>query len=401
MTFTPSTVAKILDARGISHEDASKAAGMSLKKLRATLSGENIPTRNQIVNLAARLAVPPYAFFAENYEVPTSPIIDFRASMPASMKYGNDAARFSHIFKIRDFLASLYIRLGIETANELFSIDLDENPEQFARAVESMLDLGNIRQKSKDKPEFFRSFRSAVESLGIYVIQDHNMSINIDGFALYHETSSSNLIYINTLKRNSGAKSFTLAHELAHIFGKRSAISNNYQYDNAVEAYANEFAASLLIPRDELLYLIETKKYFFNSYDVAKNSAERLSEYFKCSISAMFVRLNRLGFCKSEYVKNFLSGFGKSSFLDTEKAPVFGPKDGPKPGVVDLAFFGTRATQILALALQSGRTTKYEIFENTGLPKKRIESLVQLAIERNIIEPNETKQIEKENGFYT
>lgn len=384
MPFQPSTVKKIIEARGLSQDEVSKASGMSLKKVHATLNGDNIPTKAQIVNLAGRLAVPPYAFFARAFTIPPSPIVDFRAAKPESLKYGRDASKFEYIFALRDFLAELYTRLDLDAPEELFSSEPDENPEQFAKAVDAALNIKSVREKSDTKSDFYRNFRKRIEEIGIFVIQDHNISAKIDGFALHHNSFTSNLIFVNSLKRNHAAKSFTLAHELAHIFGKRSAISNNYEYDNDVESYANEFAASLLIPREELIEEISGGRYFFNSYDVTRQSAERLSEKFKCSISAMLVRLERLGYSKREYTKNFLSGFGKPEFLDSEKPQSFGPKDGPKPGVIDLAYLGPRAVSVIVTALERGATNKYEIFENTGLSKKRIEGLVTIATEREI-----------------
>lgn len=355
---------------------------MSVKRVLATLAGENIPTKNQIINLANRLAVPPHAFFTNKFTIAPSPIVDFRASKPESLKYGKDAGKFEYIFTLRDFLAELYSRIDLDAPDRLFSSEPDENPEQFAKAVETYLGLKKIREDTNTKSDFYRIFRQSVEKLGIFVIQDHNISAQIDGFALHHEQFTSNLIFVNTLKRNHGAKSFTHAHELAHIFGKRSAITNNYQYDNHVETYANEFAASLLIPREELIQELNTKKYFFNSYEVARQSAERLADKFKCSISAMLVRLQRLGYSKSEYTATFLSGFGKANFLDADKPQAFGPKDGPKPGVVDLAYLGPRAVSVIVTALERGLTSKYEVFENTGLSKKRIEGLIHVAAER-------------------
>lgn len=385
MSFYPITFKKIIDARGLTIDEVSKVAGMSIKKTNATLEGDNVPTRNQLINLSERLAVPPYAFFTNEYEIQTSPIVDFRASKPESLKYGKDAMRFEYIFKLRDYLAELYNRLDLDAPQELFSSEPDGNPEQFAKSVESIINLKKIRDESKDKTEFFRLFRKSVENLGVFVVQDHNISAKIDGFALHHENFTSNLIFINSSKRNTSAKSFTLAHELAHIFGKKSAISNNYEYDNDVEIYANEFAASLLIPREDLIDEMNRKKYYFTSFEVTKLSAVKLSEIFKCSVSAMFVRLERLGYSKHEYTRTFLGGFGKDNFLDADKPQMFGSKDGPKPGVVDLAYFGVRATQILVLSLQREVTTKYEIFENTGLSKKRIEGLIAVSNERQLL----------------
>lgn len=376
MTFHHTTLRKILDARGISPRSIATVSGMSVNKLESTLQGDNLPTKNQIVKLAERLAVPPHAFFMENYEIKSTPIVDFRASKPESLKYGRDASKFEYIFKLRNFLSDLYLRMDLHPPQELYASDPDENPEQFARSVENYLNLRVIRKNANDKSDFYQKFRDRVEDLGIFIIQDHNIDASIDGFALYHDKFTSNLIFVNSLKRNQAAKSFTIAHELAHIFGKRSAISNNYQYDNVVEAYANEFAASLLLPREELINEIEEKKYMFIDYNTTKYSAQKISETFKCSVSAVFIRLEKLGITKSEHTRRFLSGFGKGNFADSEKPQKFGSKAGPKPGVIDKAFLGSRATRIIVQALKGGFTSKYEIFDNTGLPKKRIDGLV-------------------------
>ena len=385
MTFRPSTFKKIIDARGLNEAEASSAASMSQKKLAATLAGENTPTKIQIFNLAERLAVPAFAFFMENYDLPDSEIIDFRAAKPVALKYGKDTHRFVHIIKIRDFLAELHKRLDWAAPENLFSIQLDDNPEQLAAAVGGLLNMNSLREKAKDKADFFKLFRKSVEDLGLYVIQDHNFSPEIDGFAIYYNNFSSNLIFINSSKRNHGAKSFTLAHELSHIFGKRSAISNNYQFDNNVEIFANDFAASLLIPRDQLIEIIDKQKMSFINEEWSIKSATKLSEHFNTSVSAMLVRLTKFGYVKQVYTSKFISGFGSKGFADAIKPESFGGKNGPAPGVIDLAYLGRRAVGVIASALEAGLTTKYEIFEYTGFSKKRIDGLMSIAKEKELV----------------
>jgi len=358
---------------------------MSSKKLAETLSGENIPTKAQILKLAERLSVPAFAFFMEKYIIPPSEIIDFRASQHTSLKYGKDTHRFSAIVNLRNFLADLYSRLDWSPPEYLYELTLDENPEQSAAAVSQILGMQKIRQLSKDKAEFYKNFRLATESLGVFVVQDHNFSSDIDGFAIYHANFSSNLIFVNSAKRNHGAKSFTIAHELSHIFGKRSAITDNYHYDNDIEIFANEFAASLLIPRDELIEQIELRRSSFINYEWSIKSATKLSDHFKCSISAVLVRLAKFGYVKQDVPRQFIAGFGGKGFADGVKPEGHGGKNGPAPGVIDLAYLGARAVSVITSALEAKLTTPYEVFENTGLSKKRIEGLLTVAAERELI----------------
>lgn len=385
MPFESSTLQSIIDARGLSSKEAASVAAMSAKKLDDTLRGENVPSKIQILKLAEKLAVPAYAFFMKAYEVAPSEIIDFRADKPHSMKYGKDTQRFSSILSTRDFLAELYKRLGWDAPEHIYSINPEENPEQLAASVENVLDVKKLRETAETKAEFYKLLRKAVEDLGVYVIQDHNFSDNIDGFAVYHSSFTSNMIYVNSARRNHGARSFTIAHELSHIFGKRSAITNNYEYDNDIESFCNDFASALLIPRNDLIYEIENKKYSFIDYDWTIISAIKLSEYFKTSISAMLVRLAKLGYAPWAHQKKFSQGFGGSGFIDTIKPKTFGPKDGPPPGVVDLAYLGNRAVSVIASAVSANLTSHYEIFEHTGLSRKRIDGLIKVASEKMLI----------------
>ncbi len=103
-------------------------------------------------------------------------------------------------------------------------------------------------------------------------------------------------------------------------------ITNNYQYDNEIETFANDFAGSLLIPRDELIDVISQHKFHFFEYNLAVSSATRLSNIFKTSVSAMLVRLAKLGYVDGGYPRQFIVGLGKDNFLDLQKPPGGGGK---------------------------------------------------------------------------
>ncbi|MBW9090305.1 ImmA/IrrE family metallo-endopeptidase [Rhizobium wenxiniae] len=385
MTFYPDSLTNIIEARGLNIEAVASATGISHNTLRKSVESGHTPTKNQVFKLSHTLAVPAYAFFMEGFKISDPSITDFRSSTPKPMKFGRNSNHFVRVFELRNFLAELFIRLDLDPPQTLIAEQLDENPEQFAAAIGRILGIDSIRAESKTKKDFYRSFRDSVENLGVFTVQDHYFSDEIDGFALYHDNFSSNLIYINSSKRNHGVKSFTLAHELAHILGKRSAISDNYQRDNDVERFCNVFAASLLLPRDKLYAMVEKRKLTFGDYDSAINAAEAISQEFKTSISASLVRTAELGLSKWEYYQTFAKGFGSANFLDAIKPRGGGGSDeGPEPGIVDLAFLGRRAVSIITKGIQQKVTTEYEIFKRTGLSKKRIEGLIHISNKENL-----------------
>jgi transcriptional regulator with XRE-family HTH domain len=253
MPFNPQTTSRILESRGLDEEQLRDLTGIALTTIVGLLEGSKTPSGNQIAKLADRLAVPGYAFFLANFIPRPSPIIDFRTQDPEPLKYGPNAKSFKRYLQLHEFLKELSVRLNRKPAEEIIEIDMEQNPEQIAAAVRQQLGLKDAQATAENKKEFIRIFRKRIESYGIYVIQDHNISYDIDGFAVHDEDNIANFIMFNSKSRNSGAQTFTIAHELGHILSRRSAISNNYEYDNDFESYCNRFASVLLLPREDFL----------------------------------------------------------------------------------------------------------------------------------------------------
>lgn len=380
MPFYPSKLAYVIEARGVTPDEAAALGGISSSRFREALEGNRVPTVRQICRLSEALAVPYYAWFSKTFEVTDFPITDFRGTNPAPFKPGVHSKAISRNIRFREFYAELYSRLNLPAPDHLSSIELDENPEQAAQSVRFALALDEFQFTESSKKTFFNKLRSRIERLGIFVTQDHNISDQIDGFALFHKNFTANYIFVNSSKRNSGRKSFTIAHELAHIMGRRSAISDDYRSDNEVEKYCNRFAASLLLPRNAIIDFVETSGLALEDYDTAVESAKIISDHFKVSVSAALVRLYDVGMTKRNYFFEFIKGFGEDSHADSVKQTQGGgPADGPDQGVIATAHLGQRAGALFAAALDREVVTPLEIHERTGLSKARIMGMAQLA----------------------
>lgn len=379
--FFPSQLTSIMSSRGVTIKEAAALGGISLKRYSEVIEGTRIPSIKQVKRLAENLAVPYYAFFSETFVVEDVPIVDFRKSKPEKFRPGALSKSIFRNIRIQQYFAELYKRIDIAAPNEIGSIDMDENPEQMAQSIRFQLGLDEFQTSSISKKEFYRELRKRIQKLGVFVLQDHNISDEIDGFSLFHENFSANLIFLNSSKRNSGRRAFTLAHELAHILGKRSAISNDYESDNEVEHYCNQFAASLLIPRNLLSSFVEERNLDFSIYESAISSARIAAGHFKSSISAVLVRANQIGLSPQNYYFEFAKSFGEPDHLDTVRLEQQrgGPKEGPDQGLIAAAYLGERGAALIAKAIEGGQTTPLEVCEQIGLSKKRVEGLVRLA----------------------
>lgn len=126
-------------------------------------------------------------------------------------------------------------------------------------------------------------------------IQEENFEDNLSGVLLRNEK----VIAINK-SHSDRRKKFTIAHEIGHFIihtkldkffdgvYKREKI--NTTANNVHETQANEFAASLLMPKKELLKSIE-------EVNMGKiQSLSQLAEVYRVSEQAMSFRLLNLGF---------------------------------------------------------------------------------------------------------
>ncbi len=112
----------------------------------------------------------------------------------------------------------------------------------------------------------FDLLRRAAEGAGVFVLLKGNLGshhTNIDleafrGFALADEVAP--FIIIND-QDSKAAWSFTLIHELAHIWLGETGISGEYVGRNRVERFCNQVAGNFLLPAEELekLHLEDTE----------------------------------------------------------------------------------------------------------------------------------------------
>ena len=115
------------------------------------------------------------------------------------------------------------------------------------------------QKRSKDAAALFAALRSAAEAAGIYVlllgdVGSHHSDIGEDvfrGFALADELAP--FIVINDNDAGT-ARSFTLLHELVHVWLGASGISGPLRGipENVVERFCNDAASEFLLPRSAI-----------------------------------------------------------------------------------------------------------------------------------------------------
>ncbi|MGH3858577.1 ImmA/IrrE family metallo-endopeptidase [Actinokineospora sp.] len=241
------------------------------------------------------------------------------------------------------------------------------SPARAVSLIRSLLDFGSVRQASTWS-EALRRLIEQVERLGILVMVNGVVGTNTSrklnprefrGFALVDRLAP--LIFVNGADTKA-AQVFTVVHELAHIAGGVSGVSDSSLEDqvaNETERWCNEVAAELLVP------VIMIRDQYRPRVDLT-DELDRLARVFKVSTLVILRRLRDVGFVPQ-------SDYGR--LYETELARVMSFVE-ERSGSDGGNFYATQAVRVgrlfareLLTSTFEGRTTYREAFQMLGVRK--------------------------------
>jgi Zn-dependent peptidase ImmA (M78 family)/transcriptional regulator with XRE-family HTH domain len=268
--INPRILAWARESAGLSLEDAAARLGLNASqaitaadKLRELENGEKFPTRNQLAKFASVYRRPLITFYLSEPPLKASRGEDFRTlrfdvpprenakvdtllrdirarqEMVRSILEDEDAPRL-------DFVASVAMAHGVQHV-----------VESIAGKLEFRLDADARRNGTAD--DLFRELRIRAERIGVFVLlvgdlgsHHHTISERVfRGFAIADPIAP--FVVINDQDAKA-ARSFTLIHELAHIWLGQTGVSGMVEEDNTttpqgrVEQFCNDVAGKFLLP---------------------------------------------------------------------------------------------------------------------------------------------------------
>ena len=260
MSFNPEVFRWARETAGLDLDAAAHAVGVVAASLAAIERGEKDPSRTNLLNMAKAYRRSLLSLYA-----PTPPRRgdrgqDFR-TVVADRSVGAEAGLDA---MVRDIMA----RHGLVRA--ILQDDDDFKPLEFvgsfqtgvtvgglAEAIEKLLGVTRIQYRAKrTADDAFGLLREQSERAGIFVILAGNLgsyhsTISVEafrGFAIADNIAP--FIVINDGDARA-AWSFTLLHELAHLFIGASGVSAGSP-DMDIERLCNDVAAAFLLPRSDL-----------------------------------------------------------------------------------------------------------------------------------------------------
>ena len=258
-SINPARLAWCLADRGVSLEEFSSEAGISLSSLQRVMDGDAGLTFNQL-RKAADFFGRGTLFFLDSAPVDEAIVHTTQFRTLANQKPELSArlkALIERVEKQRAVYLSLREDLDEVGAPHYVPPNVDGlNAKDAANVVRNWLNLG--RQND------FDTYRSAIEHRGVLVFRSNGYNGKwqiakespILGFALFDESCP--VIVVKKLDWES-RQSFTLMHELGHLILQRASSIDDEQDLHSREGHereANAFAGYLLVP-DTLLATVD------------------------------------------------------------------------------------------------------------------------------------------------
>ena len=256
------------ETAGLTREEAARKlaiadtkTAMAVDRLRAMEDGERPPTRAMLSRMARQYHRPLVALYLSEPPGRANWGRDFRA--PSTDRSARDEAVLDALVRNVQARQGLLRSAMLDDDEHLAplrflgSATIDTPVTRVVADIGDTLGLQPAEFRAASNPdEAFRLLRSHTEHAGIFVLLlgnlgSHHTDLDVEvfrGFALVDDFAP--FVVINP-KDSAGARSFTLLHELAHLWLREPGVSAGDPTD-PVEVYCNRVASSFLLPDTEL-----------------------------------------------------------------------------------------------------------------------------------------------------
>ena len=266
--ITPDVLQWAIQRSGLSVEQIARNF-VDAGKLKSWQEGGSSPTLPQAERLADKLRIPLPVLLLDHRPAIELPIPDLRtidnATPPASPEFVDTV---NDVVVRQNWYREYVIANNGRALPFVGQFTPTDNVNLVARAIRTNLQVDErLRLRSRSWQDFLGKFIQRAESAGIVVMRnsvvrnDNTRRLSVQefrGFAISDLYAP--LVFINS-RDAKAAQTFTLAHELAHIWLGATGISNpdprrrRSELRVGLEQTCNEIAAELLVPKETFLRL--------------------------------------------------------------------------------------------------------------------------------------------------
>jgi Zn-dependent peptidase ImmA (M78 family)/transcriptional regulator with XRE-family HTH domain len=280
------------------------------------------------------------------------------------------------------------VRARQQMLREILAEDDDARPLTFVASVgveiRATLGVTIADQRRPNSPaDLFANLRGAAERAGIYVLLlgdlgSYHSDIGEDvfrGFALADDLAP--IVVIND-NDAAPARSFTLIHELAHLWLGASGVSGPLRgmSDNAIERLCNAVASEFLLPPEAIGDLAKARGADFNSVLAFTATVAR---DWNVSQGAVAYRLTEQRLIAEDVANELFRYFAERWRAERQRARDTRDADeaGPSYYVVRRSRLGTALLGVVRRALQANVLTHTKAGKILGVKPTAVDALLQ------------------------
>jgi Zn-dependent peptidase ImmA (M78 family) len=308
---TPDVLRWALDEDGRSVPELADALDVDVDTVDGWTRGDVTPTRGQVSRLASVLHRPRALFF-----LPRAPV---SATLPGNFRHPPGDDRPVSVRARRRVRQARRVQHAVSWARrDELPIGMpfrrpDTHAETAAAVARKWLDVSEAAQRSwSDDRAALRAWRAAIEDTGILVFVMQIGAEDVRGFSAWDDKAP--LIVANSSRVSPAARSFTLMHELGHLYARQDAAcieldSHGRSSSNDIERWCERFGAAVLMPNESFdPFVSQLNRRQFGLEDV-----RAIALRFRVSQQAATLRLIDMGYASIDLYIQVVRTFAPGS----------------------------------------------------------------------------------------
>ena len=381
-TINKGTLACIFEGKKVSKEYVVSKTGVKPEKLDKWLDKTDglLPTIKQAKDIAACLHIPFAGFYMNSEHVKprlkSIPSVKNYRTLYGGIEMDDSAINIAMLDLIneRDFLIESSTENNVALPPFVMSITLRDDPILWARKLRELLDVQLDEQYKCASPrKFYLYLREKVEMVGIFVHCFTDVPMEMArALAIYDSTMP--IIGLNDEDRHP-AKSFSMIHELVHIFKRESSLCNDMRSIRGEEVFCNAVAGEFLVPREAL---DSTLKIRDMHAPYTKQDIVYLAEKFSVSKEVIIRRLLDAKYIDDTVYETYADEFRRDIELQKEERRIAkqegrtlpGPKKVMSREAIDRT--SSAVCKVLVAGYGNDIYSKQDIARHLGISQKHV-----------------------------
>lgn len=299
--ITPGVLAWAMEQAGLSRKDLAERLEVKHDIVDGWLSGESQPGVTEFRRMAELLHRPSATLLLPSPPKVEALSVQFRHPPGAENRLlmPTERLRLREASRLQRGLRWISQELN-ESVAHLPKLETSDDFDEVAKTLRRQLGVTALEQASwTSESVAFRSWRAAIERLGIVVLALPMGADSARGFSLWDEWVP--VIAVNT-HWNQAARIFTLFHELGHLTTRTSSVCQESFADHHkakgddVERWCESFAAAVLLPPNATdAFLVQRFGWDRKQKISDLSRATAISRRFRVSLRAAVLRLIQRG----------------------------------------------------------------------------------------------------------